>query len=65
MSDTITKVDVVESEPPLVLQDNGGRRIGFDRRSFSYSLYIPERRSFEDRRKGENRRKRIRIKVKQ
>ena len=65
MSDTTTKVDVTESETPFVLQDNGGRRIGFDRRSFSYSLHIPERRSFDDRRKGENRRKRIRTKLKQ
>ncbi len=30
--------------------DNGGRRIGIDRRQFSYSRYIPERRDGADRR---------------
>lgn len=64
MPDTISKVDVAESENFPILKDNGGRRIGFDRRNFSYSLHIPERRSFDDRRKGMNRRKKIRIKVK-
>jgi hypothetical protein len=36
--------------------DNGGRRAGIDRRSYSYFHYIPERRSGEDRRSGTDRR---------
>lgn len=32
------------------LRDNGGRRSSIDRRRFSYSGHIPERRSGEDRR---------------
>jgi hypothetical protein len=39
------------------LRDNGGRRSGLDRRQFSYSGYLPERRSGEDRRAGSDRRK--------
>ena len=64
MADTISKVDVADSEDQTILWDNGGRRIGVDRRSFSYSLHIPERRSHDDRRKGDNRRKTNRIKAK-
>jgi hypothetical protein len=36
--------------------DNGGRRTGFDRRQFSYSTHVPERRSGLDRRSGVDRR---------
>jgi len=38
------------------LGDNGGRRSGIDRRRFSYSDHIPERRSGEDRRSVSDRR---------
>jgi hypothetical protein len=38
------------------LSDNGGRRIGLERRRFSYSEHIPERRCGEERRKGTERR---------
>ena len=38
------------------LSDHGGRRIGIDRRRFSYSEHIPERRCGEDRRSGIDRR---------
>jgi hypothetical protein len=34
------------------LHDNNDRRSGIDRRRFSYAVYIPERRSNMDRRKG-------------
>ena len=37
--------------------DNGGRRSGVDRRQFSYSDHVPERRSGEDRRSGSDRRR--------
>jgi len=36
--------------------DHLGRRLGIDRRVFSYSLHIPERRSGQDRRSGKDRR---------
>ena len=38
------------------LTDHGGRRIGIDRRRFSYSEHIPERRCGVDRRSGKDRR---------
>jgi len=61
MADPNYKINVPNSEVQTNLKDNGGRRIGVDRRSFSYSLHIPERRSQVDRRKGNNRRKPNRI----
>lgn len=44
----------------LKLRDNGGRRSGFDRRQYSYTLHIPERRSGLERRSGKDRRKKHR-----
>ena len=41
----------------LKLKDNGGRRTENDRRQFSYSMYIPERRNRADRRSDGDRRK--------
>lgn len=41
----------------IKLRDNGGRRTGLDRRQFSYSGYLPERRSGQDRRLQFDRRK--------
>jgi hypothetical protein len=41
----------------LGLRDNGGRRSGRDRRQFSYTGHIPERRSGHDRRIGLDRRR--------
>jgi len=38
------------------IMDNGGRRIGFERRQFSYDGYIPERRASADRRREIDRR---------
>ena len=46
--------DILEQ---LVILDNGGRRSGGDRRNYSYTLHIPERRSGNDRRSGTDRRK--------
>jgi len=42
------------------LWDNGGRRLGKDRRIFSYSEYSPERRSGKDRRSAIDRRIKLR-----
>ena len=36
--------------------DNGGRRLGFDRRQFDYTDYSPPRRIKSDRRSGIDRR---------
>ena len=38
------------------LFDNGGRRSGGDRRTFSYAIHIPEERSCTERRGGYDRR---------
>jgi hypothetical protein len=40
----------------LFSMDNGGRRLGIDRRKYSYTIHIPERRSGKDRRSGFDRR---------
>ena len=40
----------------LNLKDNGGRRLGVDRRRFSYADHVPERRLGEERRSGKDRR---------
>jgi hypothetical protein len=42
-----------------VIKDNGESRIGLERRQFSYTAYIPERRSGRDRRKSLERRRAI------
>ena len=36
-----------------ISSDNGGRRLGIERREFSYDIHIPERRSFKKRRSEE------------
>jgi len=40
----------------VIFYDNCGRRIGGERRAFSYTIHIPERRSGSDRRCGSDRR---------
>jgi hypothetical protein len=40
-----------------VLKDNGGRRLGIDRRQYLYAAHIPERRDGQERRSGIDRRK--------
>lgn len=44
-----------------ILIDNGGRRLGDDRRLYSYNDYLPERRSDKDRRSGLDRRRKTRV----
>ena len=48
------------SQKGFTRMDNGGRRLGVDRRVYSYSFYVPERRNGKDRRNGSDRRKTIR-----
>lgn len=45
----------------LMISDNGGRRFEKDRRKFSYTSHIPERRVEKDRRSGQDRRKNPRL----
>ena len=53
----VTSDKIVEIESAKEIRDNGGRRLGIERRSYSYSLHIPERRDGKDRRSGMGRRK--------
>jgi len=45
------------SSGKATLNDNGGRRLGGERRLYSYNNHIPERRSGDERRSGLDRRK--------
>ena len=47
----------------VISLDNEDRRSGADRRNFSYTMHIPERRSGKERRIGEDRRKTRRAKI--
>lgn len=49
-------MEVIKSKVAFFHKDNGGRRSGAERRQFSYSSHIPERRRSEDRRTGLDRR---------
>ena len=42
----------------IALTDNGGRRSGYDRRQFSYTVHVPERRITPERRVLPDRRRR-------
>jgi len=42
-----------------LIKDNGESRIGLERQQFSYTAYIPERRSGRDRRNSLERRRAI------
>jgi hypothetical protein len=48
--------EVIESKLAFFDKDNGGRRSGIERRQFSYSSHIPERRRDDERRTGPDRR---------
>jgi hypothetical protein len=47
---------VKDKDRELNMADNGGTRLGTDRRKFQYTACIPEKRSGRDRRKGFDRR---------
>jgi hypothetical protein len=47
----------------LALVDSGDRRSGGDRRTFSYTCYIPERRLGAERRNGQDRRRNKRFSI--
>lgn len=56
-------IPMMEKKQNSISTDNGGRRSGGDRRTYSYTLHVPERRSGADRREGEDRRKAPRYKI--
>jgi hypothetical protein len=54
----------MQSQPgSLTLIENAERRSGIDRRTFTYTCYIPERRMAADRRSGQDRRKNKRFAI--
>ena len=44
------KIRALQSKDPASNIDNGGRRLGIERRQFNYSHYYPERRIGDERR---------------
>ena len=54
---------MIEKKQNDTSTDNGGRRSGGDRRMYSYTLHVPERRDGGDRREGKDRRKAPRYKI--
>lgn len=56
----IKALDHINSDETEVMasfvRDNGGKRLGLDRRQFSYDKHIPECRSDKERRNGLDRR---------
>jgi hypothetical protein len=48
---SLRKLDEVALSLHQFEDDKGGQRTGIERRQFSYSLYIPERRRGQERRK--------------
>lgn len=55
------KTERKESVGEFNIIDNGGRRKNGDRRTFSYTVHIPERRCGTDRRTGKDRRQHSRF----
>jgi hypothetical protein len=50
------KARTLHIKSPAFIFDNGGRRLGIERRQFDYSHYFPERRVSRDRRNRTERR---------
>jgi hypothetical protein len=48
---SLPKMDEVALSLHQLEDDQGGQRTGIERRQFSYTLYIPERRRGQERRK--------------
>ena len=60
----MVEIDFDDSESPSKIVIKDDRRMGVDRRIFSYHIHIPERRSGKDRRNVKDRRKFPRLKNK-
>lgn len=61
---TLALGDKISDETEIIslfIRDKGGKRLGLDRRQYSYDKHIPERRSGKDRRSGLDRRQKSRI----
>ena len=56
-----TKSEKDGSVDDINIADNGGRRKSVDRRTFCYTVHIPERRHGDDRRTGTDRRRHNRL----
>ena len=52
---------IMVPENSILDNSHGGRRLGIDRRQFSYDFHIPERRSGKDQRSSKDRRQTQRI----
>ena len=50
------KERALSGKGPVYDVDNGGRRLGIERRQFNYSHYFPERREGDERRSTPERR---------
>jgi hypothetical protein len=63
MNDKMTDIDFddFKSRSKIIIKDD--RRMGVDRRLFSYDMHFPERRSGKDRRNVKDRRKFQRLKI--
>jgi hypothetical protein len=61
--DSLVSSAMSEKRQNATATDNGGRRSGGDRRKYSYTLHVPERRSGKDRRNGKDRRLTPRYKI--
>ena len=61
--ESLAGITMVEKKQNGTSTDNGGRRSGGDRRTYSYTLHVPERRNGADRREGKDRRKAPRYKI--
>ena len=48
--------DILEQQVSVEQVEQVGRRSGGDRRNYSYTLHIPERRKGKERRRGNDRR---------
>lgn len=64
MTENTLEIDTDKTESLIKIHNNGDRRMGLNRRLFSYSVYIPERRTGKDRRSGKDRRKLPRFQIK-
>ena len=63
MMESCAASTMIEKKQNGTSTDNGGRRSGGDRRIYSYTLHVPERRDGADRREGKDRRKAPRYKI--
>jgi hypothetical protein len=62
-NNTIESFTMQRAMGNLAFVDSGERRSGRDRRTFSYTCYIPERRMGAERRNGQDRRRNKRFSI--